>query len=174
MATGFLFILAFACTDDARDVPAEGTSEDVGLADVRPVADVSEDAGGTQCELGQVLVDDQCLERCPPGEGEICAAAEVCVRFEGEEGCRARCGRRSGGCPLGEICYVAVDSAETEGFCATGSCPAGSHQGAHGYCVCDTGELPASGLACRVELCGSANPSGRCPGEQICVDGQCV
>ena len=135
-------------------------------------ADVATDAA-PDCELGQVLRDGRCLERC--GNHPPCADDEACVLFGASIDCRKRCGKESGSCPaVEEICHLPEDALEPEGFCAAGECPEGSHKGSWGYCVCDTGDVPPPNLPCVVELCGPGNHRGRCPDDdQICLDGVC-
>ena len=119
-----------------------------------------------------MLRDGRCYDRCGVN-GPVCEDEELCVRFSGETACRQRCGIHSGTCPVGNLCYVLETAEEREGFCAPGACPVGSHRGAWGYCVCDTGDIPPPELPCVVELCGPGNRRGECPGEQLCVDGVC-
>ncbi len=170
MRSVLLALLVTACNGGGgRTGGSGGPAEDAG----RDAADVTAADAAPDCELGQVLRDGRCLERC--GDAPPCGDDELCVLWEETIACRRKCGRTSGSCAaVEELCYVPVAADEPEGFCAPGECPEGSHKGAWGYCVCDTGDIPPPGLACVVELCGRGNPHGRCPDEeQICVDGVC-
>lgn len=173
-------LLLAACGTDSGGGSLPSTGDDGGASDGSGEGEGEADgadggqADDPQCVLGQVLRDGRCLDTCNT-EGLACDPdAEVCVRFEGDRGCYPACGTNTGDCAIGQICLVVVDSLQTEGFCAEGDCPAGSHPGAGGWCVCDSGDIPPPDLPCKVELCGQGNRNGECvePNE-ICVDGVC-
>ena len=173
---------AASCGSDAPSVPSTGSEAEAGGPGGADGGDAASGEGEGEatgpndpaCLIGQVLQDGQCLERCGTN-GPVCdPAAELCVLYEQTRSCRKKCGRTTGDCPVGELCLVLQGAAAVEGFCAAGDCPDGSHPGADGWCVCDTGDIPPADVPCKVVLCGPGNPDGDCADPtQICFSGQC-